>query len=258
MRFRLKRGVGVALLAAALLIPAPAALAKGGEIELIKGEVATVVKGTDAWVALTFTAKKGEIEDVRMTVDSKTRGVTVSYPENTGDHTSLWDNDSLKEGEIDFAAFHVDVAEDVRGKSAKLRINVEMTVEGKRERDKFDVKVPLVDYTGGNVQQVTDSVGSITVGEARWVEVAFTGLAPVTKNVTTVVSASGLSIIYPGEGARTSLHHDAELDSGETDVIRFYVDAGSAEPGTYTIQLDTVFDGGSLPGTVTLDVMPSA
>ncbi len=251
---RVKRIWPAALLAAALLIPAPAASAKGANLDLLKSEVATIIKGTGAWVALSWTATGGDVADVTMTVESRTDGVAVTYPQNTADHTSFWDNDSLVDGEIDYTAFYLDVPEATSGQEAKIRIHVQMTVDGKREKDKFDVKVPIVAHTGADLEQVTNNVGSIAAGQTRWVEVAFTGMAPSTQNVSAVVSAPGLAIIYPAEGASTSLHHDAELSYGETDVVRFLVDAAAANPGIYEVGLDTTYDGGSLAGVVTLEV----
>ncbi len=178
----------------------------------------------------------------------------MTYPANTVDHTSLWDNDSLLHGEIDYTAFYLDVPESTQGNEAKVRINVETTVDGKSTKDKFDVRVPIVAHTGADLEQVTNHIGSMAVGETRWVEVAFTGMAPSTRNLATVVSAPGLAIIYPADGASTSLHHDAELGYGETDVVRFFVDAGAADPGMYEVGLDTSYDGGSVAGVVTLEV----
>jgi len=242
----------------AVLIPAPAAFAQSGELQLTKSEVATIVKGTGGWVALTWTAAGGDIAGVRMTVVSQTKGVDVTYPANTGDHVSLWDNDTLVDGELDFTAFYLDVDETVNGKDAKLRVEVEMVIDGKRATDNFTVKVPVVAHSGASIEQVTDDAGTVPAGESRWVEVAFTGLAPTTSNVSTAVSASGLEIAYPGEGVSTSLHHDAQLDFGETDVVRFLVDAESTEPGNYRIDLETSFDGGSVPGVVSLEIVSSS
>ncbi len=255
MRKTLRRAFGVAMLATALMVPAPAAMAKGGVLNVVKADLASVIKGTDGWVAVTFTADGGDIENIRMTADPKTKGVTITYPSNTGDHSSLMQNDSLMAGEIDYAAFKLETGTDVNGNSVNFTINVTMTVDGKAETAKFEVKAPLAAYTGGQVEQVTDSVGSIAVGEARWVDVAFVGVAPVTLDLAAVVTGD-VTIIHPGERASTSLHHDAQLDANETDIVRFYVDATDAVPGTYVLQVNTTYDGGSLAGTVTLDVTP--
>ena len=56
----------------------------------------------------------------------------------------------------------------------------------------------------------------------------------------------------------TSLHQDAELDWGETDVARFYVDTTGASPGTYLLGISATYEKGTemftVPGTLTLTV----
>ena len=254
------RWIGVAVVAA-MLLPTHMAMAMGKPgIHIMSDGVATVVKGTESWVALTYTSDRA-IEDVAITVQSRTRGVDIAYPENTADHTSFWTDSALDAGEIDFSAFQVAVGESVQKKSANLRITLTARYAGDdlRGRDQviqqWTVKVPLVAHSGDDIEQVTEDLGSIPAGESRWVEVAYAGLAPRTNNVSSVVSAPSLTVVYPSEGTQTSLHHDASLEFGETDVVRFLVDTSGVEPGVYEVKVGTTFDGGSIDGVLNLEVV---
>ena len=119
--------------------------------------------------------------------------------------------------------------------------------------------MPTTVYQGTDVAQVTDEV-EVTAGAGAWVEVAYSGLAPVVERFSVVVGAeSALPITYPGYGSTTSLHHDASLEDGETDVVRFFVDAADAAPGDYELKLAASFARGErargLDGSLTVSVV---
>ena len=227
-------------------------------IDMITAEIPALVKGGGAWVALNYTTGSMEVRDVRITVETRTAGVTIRYPENTGDHTSFWADDTLSEGEIDYSAFHLDVPDTVDQNKANLQLVITGTSDRGPLTQRLEVLVPLVEYTGENIEQVSNTVASVTAGETAWVEVAFTGLAPMTSGISSTVAADGVAVIYPGDRSSTSLHHDDVLDGGETDVIRFVVDAQASEPGVYELVVTTEFEGGSLADVATLEVLPAA
>jgi len=75
----------------------------------------------------------------------------------------------------------------------------------------------------------------------------------------TVADAAGLPIVYPADGSSTSLHHNARLEDGETDIARFRVDAYDVPTGTYTITIRATYRKDAriveLLGSVTLVVV---
>ena len=73
-------------------------------------------------------------------------------------------------------------------------------------------------------------------------------------------SDPALPITYPAYGSSTSLHHDALLEDGETDVVRFFVDTSGASAGDYTMTVLASYarggDSGGVKGAVTVSVVP--
>jgi hypothetical protein len=258
-------------LVATLAVPAPAFAQGQGQgqtenngnggnsrIDMITSEIPALVKGGGAWVALNYTTGGGEVRDVRITVEARTAGISIRYPENTRDHTSFWADDTLSDGEIDYSAFHLDVPATVDQNKANLQLVITGTTDRGPLTQRLEVLVPLVAYTGENIEQITDTLQPVTTGETAWVEVALTGLAPMTSGISSTVAADGVAIIYPGDRSSTSLHHDDVLDGGETDVIRFVVDAQATQPGVYDLVVTTGFEGGSIEGSVSVEVLPPA
>ena len=125
----------------------------------------------------------------------------------------------------------------------------------------FNVRVPVIQYTGGeDLHQVTASLGEVTLGESAWVGVSYAGLAPRLDDFQlTVTDGGGLPIVYPADGTSTSLHHNARLEDGETDVARFRVDAYDIPAGTYELAIRATYrkdaSTDELVGSVTLVVV---
>ncbi len=233
------------LLLAALLVVSTATPAVAApkpqvdkDVELTNYETAAIVAGDSAWIALTWHGGGGDAEDFRLQVKKPDSGVEVRYPDNTGTYTSLWADDTLSDGEYDFTAVHVTVPY-AAGSDIKLLSTLTYEHDGKPKTRSFNVRVPVVEYAGGrDLQQMTDSLGESTVGDSAWVGVSFAGLAPRLDDFQpTVTDPGGLPIVYPGDGSATSLHHDARLEDGETDIARFRIDAHDTPAGTYTISI---------------------
>lgn len=260
---RQRRGGIAILLAILLMVPATAATAQttadfdDASATILRSEITPVIKGTGSWVALTVRADKGDLVDVEITAESRKRGTEVSYPTNTADHTSFFTDSTLTAGEIDYFAFFLDVDEDAPGNNTSIDVVIEATVDGERERESFRVKVPLVRHSGADVEQVTTDLGTVTAGSTTWVEVAFTGVGPEVDEFRAVARSGELTIGYPADGDTTSLHHDDALSHGETDVIRFKIDATDAVPGTFELKLATTYRGGSLDGSLAVQVVPA-
>jgi len=234
----------VLLLAALLFVSTalPAAAAPKPDVDkevvLTSYETAAIVAGDSAWIALNWLGGGGDAENFQLVVKKPGAGVEVRYPDNTGSYTSLWADDTLTDGEYDFTAVHVTVPY-AAGNDIKLQFELSYERDGKKRSGVFNVRVPVVQYTGGeDLQQITASLGEVALGESAWVGVSYAGLAPRLDDFQlTVTDAAGLPIVYPADGTSTSLHHNARLEDGETDIARFRVDAFDVAAGTYTISV---------------------
>lgn len=230
------------------------------DVELTNYETAAVIAGDSTWIALNWLGAGGDAENFQLVVKKPDPGVEVGYPANTGTYTSLWADDTLSDGEMDFTAIKITLPYETK-KDVKLILSLTYDHNGKQKRRDFNIRVPVVAYSGGeDLQQVTSSLGELPLGESAWVGVSYAGLAPRLDDFQlTVTDAAGLPIVYPGDGASTSLHHDARLEDGETDIARFRVDAYDIPAGSYTIQVQATYRRDAvtadLPGTVELVIV---
>jgi len=246
------------LITAAFLSAAAPAMAKDeAKVKLDTQKTATVVQGSSAWVVVNWRGSTADATGFRVVATTKAPGVEISYPDNTGDHTSLMFNDVLSSDEIDFTAIHVDVPYGT--KNFKLDL-VATWNNGEKDVSKdFKVTVPTVEYTGDDVAISTDDAGSVPTDEPSWVGVDWTGMAPSIGDVEmTATGPSGAAIAYPGERDWTSLYHDNQLDQGETDVARFLLDASGLEAGVHKFEVTLSYSRGDSPartsGVVTVHV----
>lgn len=264
MRSRLVLPIALALI---MGLAAPAAAAPkpdvDKDVELTNYETAAIVAGDSAWIALNWHGGGGDVENFRLVVKKPEAGVEVRYPDNTGTYTSLWADDTLSDDEYDFTAIHVTVPY-AAGSDIKLQFALSYERDGKEKTGVFNVRVPVVQYSGGeDLQQVTASLGEVTLGESAWVGVSYAGLAPRLDDFqVTVTDGGGLPIVYPADGTSTSLHHNARLEDGETDIARFRVDAYDVPAGTYTIAITATYrkdaTTAELVGSVTLAIVEPA
>jgi len=253
-----RRILTLILITAAFLSAAAPAMAKDeAKVKLDTKKTATVVQGSSAWVALNWEGDYADATGFRVVATTKETGVEISYPDNTGDHTSLMDNDVLSDAEIDYTAIHVDVPYGT--KSFKLDLVATWNDGDKDVSKKFKVSVPTVEYTGDDVAISTNDAGSVPTDEPSWVGVDWTGMAPSIGDVQmTATGPSGAAIVYPGERDWTSLYHDSQLDQGETDVARFLLDASGLEAGVHKFEVTLSYSRGDSPartsGVVTVHV----
>jgi hypothetical protein len=232
------------------------------DVELTNYETAAIVAGDSAWIALNWRGGGGDAENFKLVVKKPDPDVQIRYPANTETYTSLWADATLSDGEYDFTAVHVTVPY-AAGRDIKLLFTLTYEHNGKEKRRDFNVRVPVVEYAGGeDLQQVTSSLGELALGESAWVGVSYAGLAPRLDDFQlTVTDTGGLPVVYPGDGSTTSLHHDARLEDGETDIARFRVDAYDIPAGTYTIEVLATYrkdtSAAELVGSVTLEIIPA-
>jgi hypothetical protein len=264
MRTRIILLVATALIASTAVPAAAAPKPKvDKDVELTNYDTAAIVAGDSAWIALNWHGGGGDAENFQLVVKKPDAGVEVRYPDNTGTYTSLWADDTLSDGEYDFTAVHVTVPY-AAGKDINLQFTLSYEHNGKSKSRNIKVRVPVVQYTGGeDLQQVTESLGQVALGQSAWVGVSFAGLAPRLDDFQlTITDTAGLPIVYPADGTSTSLHHNARLEDGETDVARFRVDAYDVEAGTYTIAIRATYNkdaaSAELLGSVSLAVIEPA
>ena len=220
--------------------------------ELLTQQLPAVVAGGSSWVALNWQGT-GDVGDVRVTARAVGQGrqVVVEYPENTADHSSLMQDAELATDEIDFTALKLTVP---YGQARQLRLQIQLSyTEGGRTHNRnFMVTVPVIQHTGADLEVVTDTLGPVASPTGGWVEVLLSGVAPTLSEVQVTVEGA-VAVTYPAEGSSTSLHHDATLVAGETDVARFLVDP-EAPPGSHQLTVTISYAKGSerLARTVTL------
>ena len=257
----MRRWIVTALASALLLaVAAPANADRAGKVELLSERAAAVVVGDTVWLAFTWRAH-GDLTDFRVVVRRADEAV-VAYPENTATYTAPYQSPHLMDGEIDYTAIrvHVPASMEQRSKDVKLQLEASWDDSGRRRSAIHNVKVPIAFYEGADVAQVTDVI-EVAAGEGTWVEVAYAGLAPLIERFSVVIDSSApVPITYPGYGSDTSLHHDAALEDGETDVVRFFVDAADVKPGEFELTLLASYARGGRPGgiqdVVTVSVLP--
>jgi hypothetical protein len=117
--------------------------------------------------------------------------------------------------------------------------------------------VPVVEFTGPAVEQLTHTVGPIPAGSAGWVDINYKANKPgVTHAQLTAKPPAGATVSYPNDGSSSGLAADSTLSVGETDHASFKIDTGTLKPGSYDVELDLVYGNGGqhLPGTVVLTV----
>lgn len=245
---------------AILVAGATPALAQGKsvKVEVQLRQTAAVVAGDTAWIAIDWLARDGDAENFQVVINKIDDGVAYSYPENTGTYTSLWSDDLLSENELDFTAIKLEVPYDARS-HLNLQVMATYVSNGKAEQKRFEILVPIVTYTGEDLQQITTDLGTIEPAAGQWVEVHYAGFAPLLDDfAVTVTDPAGLAIVYPNYGTSTSLDHNASLEDNETDVVRFRIDADELSVGTHTLHIEATYAKGgvpgSLPGTVTVTV----
>jgi hypothetical protein len=242
-----------------VLLSAPAAAApKKGDISLLTNAPGALTLGSAAWLPLVWESTKEDVQNFTVVVDSVDTGISVGYP-SEGSETGLWQDHILSKYEVDFTAIYIDVPADFSGKEITLNLTARF---GKKEKpnknQSFSLVVPIAQHSGDDVVQVTLDLGAVEAGDAVWADIQFKGLAPVVTGFKVeILDGDGVPYVLP-QGSFTSLDGNAQLDKGESDVVRLYVDATSLGAGSHEIQISTSWMFGSEPrsmdSSVTLQV----
>lgn len=235
------------------IVDQPAAKA----VHLLTPTTAVVPAGSAAWVALNWTATS-RAHKFRVTA-AASDGVVVTYPDNTGDHTSAWTDEEWVEAELDYTALHLTVPA-----GAPAHINLFLTVTYEVDDVPFSqeeqVEVPVTPGGGGGVSALTHELGPIASNASTWVDLWYASDTPVSGFRLVATDPGGLSLLYPDPGLWSSLYNDDVLDAGEKDVARLRLDTFGLTAGTYelTIEVDYALAGsrGHLDHTVQVVVGP--
>jgi hypothetical protein len=214
-----------------------------GKVELKTKKTAAVVEGDTAWVAFSWKAKGADATEFKIVAETDAEGVTITYPTNTDTYSSLMDNDTLSAGEIDFTSLRVSVP--YGSKKVKLKVTATWVQNGESQEEDYKITVPVAKFRGDDIAQATKDSGVVSATSPAWLEVEWTGLAPILEDVEiTVNGPAGATITYPADRAFTSLYYNNSLEDGETDVARFLVDASTLTPGTYSLSVEVSYTKG--------------
>jgi hypothetical protein len=214
-----------------------------GKVELKTKKTAAVVEGDTAWVAFSWKAKGADATEFKIVAETDAEGVTIAYPTNTDTYSSLMDNDTLSAGEIDFTSLRVSVP--YGSKKVKLKVTATWVQNGESQEEDYKITVPVAKFRGDDIAQATKDSGVVSATSPAWLEVEWTGLAPILEDVEiTVNGPAGATITYPADRAFTSLYYNNSLEDGETDVARFLVDASTLTPGTYSLSVEVSYTKG--------------
>ncbi len=247
-----------------LIIPAAPALA-ADDIEdlyddgkvgvtLMTEKTAAVMRGETVWLALNWTAFNADFDEFEVKLKKAPKGVEVIYPgyPKPGKFTSLYDNSTLSNVELDYTAFQIAVPTDFRGSSITFEVEAQFKSGKEKFKQKHKILVPVVSHEGADLELVTTAT---SVPDSGWVGLSYAGMAPFLNDFKVVVD--GVPVEYPGNGTATSLWNDNVLQSHETDVAKFYVDP-EMEADSYTLNVVASYTKAGKPytmeGKVTLTV----
>lgn len=261
MRHRVAAILAVVAATGSLASPASAGSNNDHYVELLSGTIPAIVAGDTVWVSLTWQAHGADLEQFRVVATSNDP-IPTSYPANTVDHSSLWADDELTEGEIDFtalklavpygidgpASWTIDVSYRPDGKNGPTRVEAPAANKVAGASGKVTFQIAIDQFTGQDVSLVQATVQQVPADGGAWVDVAFSGHAPfVSDFAVTLSDSAGFGVEYP-QGTFTSLVHDARLDDAETDVARLYLDATGVEPGMHDLGVLATWDRGGVAG----------
>jgi hypothetical protein len=242
---------GAVCLAALPLLGAAPAAAATPAVGLVVPVLAPMLPGQQGWVSALW-GTTGDICDVRATASGA--GLTVAYPSNTGDHSSLYKQDSLKAGHFDYTAFKLAVSPTVKG-AGSLAIKLSYSdCNGTTRSVSTAAVLPIIAASGEAVVQKTAAV-NVPKTTPVWTQLSFqgrkTGLADFR---VTLTPPSGLAVAYPGDKSSAGLAETTSLPVGSDDFVAIRFDATGAKAGTYKVPVHATYAGGSFDSTLTVVV----
>jgi hypothetical protein len=258
----MRRTARLALAAAVAALPVAGtttpAQAAAPAVGLVVPILAPMLPGQQGWVSALW-GTTGDICDVQATASGT--GIKVSYPASTGDHSSLYKQDSLRAGHLDYTAFKLAIDADARA-ATSLRIVLSYTEKtgtgaactGTKRGLTTAAVLPVVPVTGNAVVQKTSSV-SVPQSTPVWTQLSFSGRKTgLTDFRVTLSPPAGLSVAYPGDQPSAGLSLATSLPVGTDDFVAVRVDATGAKAGAYKVPVHATYGGGSFNGSLTVVV----
>jgi hypothetical protein len=252
MRRTARIALSVTAAAAALpLATATPAAAATPVVGLVVPVLAPMLPGQQGWVSALW-GTTGDICDIRATASGT--DLTVSYPTNTSDHSSLYKQDSLKAGHFDYTAFKLAVDSDTK-LATSLSIKFSYSdCNGATKTITAAAVLPVVATTGAAVVQKTASV-AVPKSTPVWTQLSFQGgKTGVSDFRVTLTPPSGLAVAYPGDKTSAGLALTTSLPVGSDDFVAVRIDATGAAAGTYKVPVHATYSGGSFNGSLTVVV----
>jgi hypothetical protein len=247
--------VAAAIPMVAVATPAQAALPPVG---LVIPILAPMLPGQSGWVSALW----GTLTDVcNVRATASGAGLTVSYPSNTGTYSSLYKQDSLAAGHLDYTAFKLTVDPGIDN-VLSLKINMSYVersatsganCEGTKREVAVNASLPVVASSAAVVQKTT----SVTVSQNTpiWTQLTFAGKKTGLDNFQVQLTPpAGLAVSYPGSKTTAGLNDAATLAVGDDDFVAVKVDATGAKPGSYKVPVRATYTGGSYDGSLTVVV----
>ncbi|GAA3456421.1 hypothetical protein [Dactylosporangium matsuzakiense] len=261
----MRRSASIALAcaagAAAILPAAAPAAAATPELGLVVPVLAPMLPGQTGWVGTMWAASK-DVCDLKVTASGT--GVTVKYPANTATYSSLSKGDSLKAGQLDYAAFNVSLPSNTLLALVPLKLSYTYTVKADGASDctgtdrsgSVTATLPVVSVTGDAVVQKTSAV---TVPKATpvWSQLVFQSRKSGVDNLQVTVTGgpTGLVVSYPQNTATyTSLSKGSSLAVGTDDFAAVKFDATNVAAGTYKLTVNLKYGSTTDTNDLTLVV----
>ena len=182
------------------------------DISQVTTTLPTLNPGQTAWVSTLWRGASEDATTFELTVVQPVpKGISVSYPENTGSFSSLYKASTLLAGDTDYSSIKMQVGDTVLG-TQHIKLDVEYELAGKKQKKKVDVTLPVVEATGPTVEQLTSTAGPIRAGSAGWVDVSYEANKPgVTDARLTATPPAGATVSYPNDGSSSGLAADSAV-----------------------------------------------
>ncbi|MGE6955103.1 hypothetical protein [Staphylococcus capitis] len=248
---------------ALLVAQSPVQAAPNVWFELLQPTLPSMLPGQQGWVGVTWAANN-DVCDVKVTASGN--GFSMTYPANTATYSSLFQNDSMLEGGIDFTAFNLQLDPKASG---TLTVNFAMSYRvpanghagdpiycqrASLRKETATATMTVKTPTGPAFTQRTTNV-AVSRQAPAWTKLEFSGYRPGLTNFRVALTPpKGITVTYPGDGQSAGLNAADTLAVGYDDQASVRLDASGAEPGTYTVPMTVTNGLGSSTGNLTVTV----
>ena len=216
------------------------------DITLVTTTLPALNPGQTAWVSTLWRGASEDATSFELTVVQPIpKGITVSYPENTGSHSSLYKQSTLLAGDTDYSSIKLQVGDAVLGEradQAERRIPAcreEAEAEGGRHPAGRRGHRP--DRRAADAHRRPDQGRFRRMGRRQLQgKQAGRDRRPADRD-----PPAGATVSYPNDGSSSGFAADSTLSVGETDHASFKLDTGTLAPGSYEVELDLIYGNGA-------------